>query len=53
VQLTGCRIANPGFEAAAGWTFTRQSGRVNGGQHIADPAYSSSVHSTVGALYAS
>ncbi|GGP52041.1 hypothetical protein [Saccharothrix coeruleofusca] len=53
VLLTGCHIANADFETTGGWTFTRGNGPVNGGIHISDPVYSSSVHAAVAALYAS
>lgn len=53
IQLTGCHIANPGFESASGWALTRGNGPVFGGIHISDPMYSTTVHSAVAALYAS
>jgi len=52
VSLTGCHVADPGFESTGGWTFSRGNGAVNVGQHTYDPAYSTSVLAAVGALYA-
>jgi hypothetical protein len=52
VSLTGCHVADPGFETTGGWTFSRGTGAVNAGQPTYDPAYSTSVLAAVGALYA-
>lgn len=51
ISLTGCHVANPGFEAAGGWSFSRKGGDVLAGRHTYDPVYSTSVHAAVGALY--
>ncbi|MFK0248915.1 hypothetical protein ACIQUM_29820 [Amycolatopsis azurea] len=53
ITLTGCHVANPGFEADGGWTYSRKGGNVLAGRHTYDAAYSTSVHAAVGSLYGS
>lgn len=51
LTLTGCSMANPDFETVGGWTFSRHGGPVLVGQHLYDPAYSTTALAAVGAIY--